>query len=115
MTPSPRTDPLPPHWFQILLSLSGDSKHGLAILREVYDRTSGQIHLWPGMLYGTLKRMVDAGLVVEVAAPAEMTTLPGSPRFYELTARGRRRCAAEAERMERYVAVARARRLLRGR
>jgi DNA-binding PadR family transcriptional regulator len=106
---------LPPHWFQILLSLSDEPKHGVAILREVHDRTDGRIHLWPGMLYGTLKQMVDDDLVSEARMPAEARGLAGRPRFYQLTARGRRLCAAEAARLEHYVTVARARKLLRSR
>ena len=45
---------------------NGD-RHGLEIMRDVLERTEGDLHLWPGMLYGTLKELVDAELVVEDA------------------------------------------------
>jgi DNA-binding PadR family transcriptional regulator len=61
--------PLSPQWFQILLALANHDLHGLAITKEVFERTEGQMHLWPGMLYGALRKMADSGLVDEVDAP----------------------------------------------
>jgi DNA-binding PadR family transcriptional regulator len=104
--------PLSPQWFQILLALADRDLHGLAITKEVFDRTDGQMHLWPGMLYGALKKLTDAGLVDEVAAPRDFTAGGGRPRFYRITARGRRICAAEASRLERFVEAARSKRLI---
>src|SRR4030095_9788383 len=46
---------LPAHWFQILLALADRDLHGLAITKEVFDRTEGRMQLWPGMLYGALR------------------------------------------------------------
>jgi DNA-binding PadR family transcriptional regulator len=106
---------LPPHWFQILLALADHDLHGLAITKEVLERTGGQMNLWPGMLYGALKKMTDAGLVVETKAPADFSAAGGKPRFYRLTLLGRRATAAEAERLASYVAAARAKRLIRSR
>jgi hypothetical protein len=39
--------------------------------------------------------------------------MAGSPRFFRITAKGRRACAAEAERLAAVVATARSKRLLR--
>lgn len=103
---------LPPHWFQILLALADSERHGLGIMEDVLDRTSGAMRLWPGMLYRNLRRLEHEGLIVEVrrpAAPAE----PGSPRYFQITAAGRRACAAEARRLEAYVDVARSKNLLK--
>jgi DNA-binding PadR family transcriptional regulator len=105
--------PLPPHWFQILLALADHDLHGLAITREVLDRTEGRMQLWPGKLYGALKRMVQQGLVVETAAPRGFESGGGQPRFYRITPRGRQACAAEAERLARIVDAARAKRLIK--
>jgi DNA-binding PadR family transcriptional regulator len=107
-TPSP----LPAHWFQILLSLADQDLHGLAITKDVFERTESGMHLWPGMLYGALKKMMAAGLVVETTPPADFTAGGGNPRFYRNTAAGRRACADEASRMARFVDAARAKRLL---
>jgi DNA-binding PadR family transcriptional regulator len=107
--------PLPPHWFQILLALADHDLHGLAITKEVLERTDGQMNLWPGMLYGALKKMADAGYVVETKTPSDFETAGGKPRFYRLTALGKRVTTAEAERLARYVAAAREKRLIRSR
>jgi DNA-binding PadR family transcriptional regulator len=104
---------LPSHWFQILLALAGHDLHGLAITKDVFDRTGGRMHLWPGKLYGALRKMTDAGLVVESRAPEDFESGGGRPRFYHITAFGRRSCAAEAERLAAFVATARAKRLLK--
>jgi DNA-binding PadR family transcriptional regulator len=104
--------PLPPHWFQILLTLADRECHGLAITKDVFARTDGQMHLWPGMLYGALRKLGEQGLVADAEAPADYMSGGGRPRFYKITARGRKACAAEAERMARFVDAARAKRLI---
>lgn len=107
-------DTLPDHWFHILLALADQDLHGLAITREVFDRTEGVLHLWPGMLYGALKQMTTRGYVAETAAPADAAPGGGKPRFYRITPLGKRTCAAEAKRLESIVDAARAKRLLKG-
>lgn len=109
----PEIPPLPPHWFQILLALADREQHGLAITKEVFARTDGQMHLWPGMLYGALRKMSDKGFVAEADAPADFESGGGRPRFYRLTPLGRRVCAAEATRMVRFVDAARAKKLIK--
>lgn len=105
------TDPLPPHWFQILLALADRDLHGLGIMNDVLERSDGRIRLWPGMLYRTLQQMERAGVIAD--APGPSTPAAGSPRFYRLTPAGRRQCTREAARLADLVAVARARRVLR--
>lgn len=102
-----------PNLFQVLLSLAERDRHGLEIMRDVLERTEGQTHLWPGMLYGSLKELVDSELVVEKRAPRDGKAGGGKPRYYGITERGRKASAAEAERLERYVQAARARNLLK--
>lgn len=107
-----QTKPLKPHWFQILLALADQDLHGLKIRDEVSERTGGEIHLWPGMLYGSLKRMLDEGLVVETDAPEDAENRGGRPQYYHLTAQGRERLAEEARRLASYVDAACAKNLL---
>jgi DNA-binding PadR family transcriptional regulator len=104
---------LPPHWFQILLSLADEDRHGLGIMNDVLERTGGLMKLWPGMLYRNLSKLADEGLVVEVEAPLDAATAGGRPRFYRLTAAGRRACAAEAGRLASFVETARRKKLLK--
>jgi len=104
---------LPSHWFHILLAVADRELHGLAITKDVFDRTEGRMHLWPGMLYGALRKMEDAGYVVETKAPGGFAAAGGRPRFYRITPLGRRVCAAEAERMATFVQAAHAKRLIK--
>src|SRR3954466_11725986 len=94
---------IPPHWFQILLSLADDDRHGLGIMNDVLERTGGRMKLWPGMLYRNLSRLVDESLVVEIDTPPDAGALGGRPRFYRITALGRRAASAEAERLAAFV------------
>ena len=57
--------PLTPAVFHILLALADADRHGYGIAKEVAARTDDQMRLGPGTLYGTLTRMVEAGLVEE--------------------------------------------------
>ena len=111
--PPRNPDALPAHWFQILLSLADGPMHGLAITKDVLDRTDGTMHLWPGMLYGALKKMTDAGLAAETAIPRNFESTGGKPRFYKVTPNGKRLCGEEAGRMAKVVEAARAKKLLR--
>ena len=106
--------PLPPHWFQILLALADHDLHGLGITKEVFARTDGQVHLWPGLLYGTLRKLADRDLIANADAPPGFTSGGGRPHFYRLTPLGRKVSAAEAERLARLVDAARAKRLIKG-
>lgn len=99
--------PLPPHWFQILLALADRDLHGLGVMNDVLERTHGSMRLWPAMLYRNLGRLVEEGLVEEIDAPDEAVTGGGRPRFYRMTSRGRRVCAAEARRLAGFIDVAR--------
>ena len=112
MSAGPRVS-LPPHWFQILLAVADQDRHGLGIMNDVLERTDGAMKLWPGMLYRNLSKLVEEELLVEVDAPSDAETGGGRPRFYHLTPRGRRACAAEAARLARFVDAARRKKLIK--
>jgi DNA-binding PadR family transcriptional regulator len=63
--------PLTPAIAHILLAVADDDRHGYAIMQEVERMTDGGVRMGPGTLYGTLKRMLAAGLVEEADAPPE--------------------------------------------
>ena len=107
------TPSLPSHWFQILLSVADQDRHGLGIMNDVLERTDGRMKLWPGMLYLNLSKLVEAELVVEVDTPPGAASGGGRPRFYHLTPIGRRACAAEAQRLNGFVQAARRKKLLK--
>jgi len=99
--------PLTPALFHVLLSLADGQKHGYAILKEVSERTAGQVELSTGTLYGIIKRLLADGLIRESALGST-----DRRRAYRLTAFGRKVAFAEAERHRDLVAVALAKKLL---
>jgi DNA-binding PadR family transcriptional regulator len=102
---------LSPQSFQILLSLAGGAElHGYAIIQDIRHRTSGAMVLTASTLYAAIKRMVDAGLIVEVDAPEASGGAPR--RCYRITRSGSHTARAEAEALARVVDMAREKRLL---
>jgi DNA-binding PadR family transcriptional regulator len=104
--------PLTPAVFHILLALSDGERHGYGIMREVSAQTDGVLKLGPGTLYGCLKRMLAAGLVAESEERPDPDRDDERRRYYRLTAVGDRTVRAEATRLARDVAAARAKRLV---
>jgi DNA-binding PadR family transcriptional regulator len=111
--PDPQTLlPLPVSEFQILLALADEERHGYAIRREVAERTDGDVQLGPGTLYGSIKRLVNSGLIAESDERPDPARDDERRRYYRITPLGRKVAVAEARRMERLVRIARAKRLL---
>jgi len=105
--------PLTPAMFHVLLALAGDDLHGYAILKDVAVRTQGEVQLSTGTLYGIIKRLLNDGLIAELRQRPAAAEDDERRRYYRLTAQGREVAAAEAERLEKVVALARSRNLLR--
>jgi DNA-binding PadR family transcriptional regulator len=97
--------------FYILLSLSAQERHGYEILKDVTLSSAGRVKMGPGILYTTLKRLLEGGLILEVEGPPDSDREDSRRRYYRLTHQGRTALAAELERMEQALKVARTRRL----
>ena len=104
--------PLTPAVFHILLALADGERHGYAIMRSVAETTEGKIKMGPGTLYGTVKRMLKAGLIEESEERPDPELDDERRRYYRLTGLGRRVAEAEAERYAKLVRAARARQLI---
>ena len=104
--------PLKPHWFHVLLSLADADNHGYAIMQEVLERTGGKVRLWPATLYGTLQRLIDAGLIEESDRRPAPDLDDARRRYYRMTQLGRRVLAAESARLEELVRLIRSKRTL---
>jgi hypothetical protein len=65
MTTTNTNSPLSSAVFHILLALSSGERHGYGIMKQVQVDSQGKVNMGPGPLYGSLKRMLDAGLVEE--------------------------------------------------
>ena len=104
--------PLPLATFHILLALVDGERHGYAIMKEVTERTDGGVRLGPGTLYGTLKRLLEVGLVEEAGERTDAETGDERRRYYRITKRGLTVARAEARRLETMVRAARAKKLI---
>jgi DNA-binding PadR family transcriptional regulator len=104
--------PLTPATFQILLALVDAERHGYAIMKEVEERTGGDVRLGPGTLYGSLKRLLENGLVDECGERADPAMGDERRRYYRITKFGLSVARAEAQRMDAVVRTARKKKLL---
>jgi DNA-binding PadR family transcriptional regulator len=104
--------PLSPAVFHVLMALAGGERHGYAIMQEVAEHTDGRIKMGPGTLYGTIKRLLEAGLIEESDERPDPQVDDERRRYYRLSGVGQRAVRAEAQRYEEMVAVARGKRLL---
>ena len=95
--------PLTPAVFHILLALADADRHGYAIMKEVEARTEGRLLLKPGTLYQAISRLLEAGLIEEVAASNEDKDVDSRRRVYHLSSFGRQTVIAEAHRLEQMV------------
>lgn len=100
--------PLPPAVFQILVALADQDRHGYAIMQDVAARTDGRMKLSPGTLYGSIKRMLDDGLIVEVDERPDPADDDERRRYYRLTRYGREVAQAETDRLTTLLRQARA-------
>jgi DNA-binding PadR family transcriptional regulator len=93
--------PLSPQVFHILVALAGGDQHGYAIMQDVAARSGGKLRLSPGTLYGSVKRMLEQGLVAELRQNERPRGADDDERrrYYRLTPRGRKAAKAEASRL----------------
>jgi DNA-binding PadR family transcriptional regulator len=97
--------PLPAPFFQILVALASGDAHGYAIMQDVEERTNGKLRLSPGTLYGSIKRMLELGLIQEARRKAGEDE---RRRAYKITDLGKRTARAEAARMAETLRYAKA-------
>jgi len=104
--------PLTPAVFHILLALADGERHGYAIMQEIQRDTSGRVRMGPGTLYGTIKRLITIGFIVETDTKSEKPLTDERRRYYRLTELGQQVVVAEAARLAAAVDLAHAKRLL---
>src|ERR687897_425281 len=100
--------PLPQAVFQILVALADQDRHGYAIMQDVATRTNGALKLSPGTLYGSIKRMLDEGLIIELSSRQRPEEDDERRRYYRITPFGRVVAQAEAARLAILLRQARA-------
>ena len=98
-----------PAVLHILLSLAAEDRHGLGIAADVKAFTKGRLTLGPGTLYGTIKRLLDAGLIEDLGSPSRRPESDPRRRYYRITAKGRRALELETEGLASVLGVAKRR------
>jgi DNA-binding PadR family transcriptional regulator len=101
--------PLPAATFHILVALVDKERHGYAIIQDVEARTDGELRLSAGTLYRSIARMVEQGLIAEVARRGPLKLDDERRRYYRITPFGTAVARAEMRRLAQLVRLARAR------
>ncbi len=116
---TPTEDPAPESFlplhrdtFHILVSLADRDRHGYSVMKDVLERTDGALRLSPSSLYASIRRLLEQGLIEELAERPDPEHDDERRRYYRLTQLGSAVAAAEARRLERLVLDARATGLL---
>ena len=98
--------PLSTAMFHILLSLGEGERHGYALKREIVKRTNGKLKLGPGVLYGSINKMLELGLIEESDERPDAHLDDERRRYYRITGFGRQVARAEAARMRELAEMA---------
>ena len=103
--------PLTPAVLHILLALSSGERHGYGIMKQAESESQGKVKMGPGTLYGSLGRMIEAGLIRESDKKVDPRLDDERRIYYAITGLGQVTLAAELERYREVVAVARRKQL----
>lgn len=99
--------PLQAATFHILVALADRDRHGYSILQDVAARTYGKVRLSAATLYSSIRRMVEQGLIEELAESPDPDSQDERRRYYGLTNFGRQVAMAEARRLTAMLGQAR--------
>lgn len=98
--------PLTPAVLHILLALAGEDRHGYGIMKQVELDSQGKVNMGPGTLYGSLGRMIEAGLIRESGKKTDPKMGDERRIYYQITGQGQAALAAELDRYREVMAVA---------
>ncbi len=105
------TAPLTPAVLHILLALSTKERHGYGIMKQVEADSQRKVKMGPGTLYGSIRRMIEAGLIRESDKEIDPEMDDERRVNYKITGLGQKALAAELQRYRAVVAVAKRKRL----
>jgi DNA-binding PadR family transcriptional regulator len=92
-----------------LLVLSTGERHGYGIMKQVEEDSQGKMKMGPGTLYGSMGRMMEAGLIRESDKRVDPEMDDERRIYYQITGEGQAALVAELERYRGVLAVARGR------
>jgi DNA-binding PadR family transcriptional regulator len=105
------TAPLTPAVLHILLALSTKERHGYGIMKQVESDSQRKVKMGPGTLYGSIRRMIEAGLIRESDKQIDPELDDERRVYYKITGLGQKALAAELQRYREVVTVAKRKRL----
>ena len=82
--------PLSTAVFHILIALADRDRHGYSIMQDIAARTGGKVQLSAGTLYSSIRRMLEQGLIEELAESPDPSSTDERRRYYRLTRFGKR-------------------------
>ena len=94
--------------FQILLSVAGQELHGYAIIKDIRERTRGEVQLTASTLYDAIKRLMTKSMIYESEERPDEKDDHVRRRYYRITPFGRAVLQLETERLSRALRMARA-------
>jgi DNA-binding PadR family transcriptional regulator len=92
-----------PAVFHILIALADRPLHGYGIMLDIAERSEGKVKMSPGTLYGSIKQMLEEGLIEETDSRSD----DERRRYYKLTRDGREAARQEMARMSALLGQAR--------
>lgn len=95
--------PLSPVVFEMLLALCEGERHGYALKREITRRTEGRLNPGPGVLYGTISKLLEQRMIEESDERPDAHLDDERRRYYRITTFGKKVAQAEAARMRELV------------
>ena len=98
--------PLTPAVLHILLALSTEERHGYGVMKQVERESHGKVKMGPGTLYGSIGRMIEAGLIRESDKRRDPAIDDERRIYYAISGLGRQALEAELDRYREVVAVA---------
>ena len=108
---SSQNPPLTPAVLHILLALSAEERHGYGIMKQVEGESHRKVKMGPGTLYGSIGRMIEAGLIRESDQRPDPALDDERRIYYAITGVGQKALEAELDRYREVVAVATKKRL----
>ncbi len=74
-------------------------------MQEVLERSGGKVRLWPATLYGSLKRLIENGLIAESGERPAPEFDDARRRYYKLTTLGHQVLDLESRRLRDLVEI----------
>lgn len=97
--------------FHILVALAEQDRHGYAIIKDIEERTEGQLSVRSGALYTVIQRLLEKTLIDHCEQPPR-AGVDQRRKYYRITRLGREVAALEGVRLAGMVDSARRRHLI---